>query len=264
MIKENLNEYKEEFKKCINDLKNRKTMYKQIPNLITIARPIGIIPANILFFTGHPILAIILTGLLLTTDLIDGKLARKWNVQSKLGADLDAVGDKIMFLGMSLPIIVSNPIMIINILLEGAISYVNVLSKLKGLNPKTVYSGKVKTCFLSAALLTGYLSSVFGITNNIFKILVGLTCISQSITLYDYITKHNIAKKLKENNIEIKDSKDENQEEIETKEPDNLVEQLKKEREFLLSTKKRDKVYTPKKRIRTILKEKKNNNCHNG
>ena len=94
MIKEQLNKYKEDFNNCINDLKNIKTWYKQVPNLLTISRPIGIIPANILFFTGDVVPAVILTGCLLLTDLFDGKLARKFGVQSKLGADLDAVGDK--------------------------------------------------------------------------------------------------------------------------------------------------------------------------
>jgi len=147
MIKEQLNKYKEDFNNCINDLKNIKTWYKQVPNLLTISRPIGIIPANILFFTGDVVPAVILTGCLLLTDLFDGKLARKFGVQSKLGADLDAVGDKIMFLGMALPLVVSNPLIIINILLEGLISSVNVLGRMHNLDTKTVYSGKLKMWF---------------------------------------------------------------------------------------------------------------------
>lgn len=262
MIQDNLNYYKEEFKKCINDLKNKKTAYKQIPNLITIIRPIGIIPANILFFTGHPMLAIILTGLLLSTDLIDGKLARKWNVQSKLGADLDAVGDKIMFLGMAIPITILNPIMLINILLEAVISYTNVLAKIKGLNPKTVYSGKVKTCFLSILLLTGYLTSFLGIAGNIFKLFIALTGISQSITLYDYIKKYNDEIKLKENNIK---SPLENENLIKGPKESStefLVDQLKKEREFLLSIKDNNQTNIFKKRIKKISNKEKNNH-HN-
>ena len=65
MIKEYLSKYKDDFNNCLKDLKNIKTWYKQIPNLLTISRPIGMIPANILFFTGNVVPAIILTGILL-------------------------------------------------------------------------------------------------------------------------------------------------------------------------------------------------------
>ena len=138
MLKGFLNKYRDDFNDCIGYMKNVRTWYKLIPNLLTISRPIGMIPANILFFTGNVVPAMVLTGVLLLTDLFDGKLARKWNVQSKLGADLDAAGDKIMFLGMALPLIVSNPIMILNVLLEAAIALVNVKGRIKGLNTETV------------------------------------------------------------------------------------------------------------------------------
>ena len=85
MLKEQFLKYKDDFDDCKKWASNIKTWYKLIPNLLTVSRPIGIIPANILFFTGNIVPAFILSGVLLLTDLFDGKLARKWNVTSKLG-----------------------------------------------------------------------------------------------------------------------------------------------------------------------------------
>ncbi len=203
MIKE-LSKYKDDLKNCLNDLKNVKTWYKQIPNLLTISRPLGMIPANILFFTGNVLPAIILTGCLLLTDLFDGKLARKWNVQSKLGADLDAVGDKIMFLGMALPIAVINPMIIINILLEGAIAGVNVMGRLQGLDTKTVYMGKIKTCFLSLLLLMGYVTHFINVPSIIWDIIMMTTCVTQGMTLGSYVNKYKKMKnEIQESNMSL-------------------------------------------------------------
>ena len=249
MIKEYIEKYKREFKKCINDLKHIDTFYKQIPNLITISRPIGIIPANILFFTGQVIPAICLTIGLLLTDLIDGPLARKLNAQSELGADLDAVGDKLMFIGMALPIIVSNPIMIINVILELIISTINVIGRINGLDTRTVYSGKVKTWFLSISLVLEYACKLLGVPNIALKLSLLATGISQLVTIKDY------AKNYKELENKQKEEVQENDTTLDmSPQPEKtLLEQLKREREFLLSTKTQDKEKT-KRRTR-----KKNN-----
>lgn len=189
MIREYLKKYSDDINSCMNDLKNIKTWYKQIPNLLTVSRPIGIIPANILFFTGHVIPAIILTALLLLTDLFDGKLARKWNVQSKLGADLDAVGDKITFLGLSLPLMISNPLLIINLFLEGVVSGINVLGRLKGLDTKTIYFGKIKMWFLSLTLIIGYFTYFFDTMTSILGLAIGVTSLWQLVVVKDYVTE---------------------------------------------------------------------------
>jgi len=51
--------YKSEILECFNDLKSKKTFYKQIPNLLTVSRAVGVIPINILFFTGNIYAALI-------------------------------------------------------------------------------------------------------------------------------------------------------------------------------------------------------------
>ena len=250
MLKEQLMKYKEDFDNCKNDLKNIKTWYRQIPNLLTISRPLGIMPANILFFTGNVVPAVILTGCLLLTDLFDGKLARKWNVQSKLGADLDAVGDKVMFLGMALPIVASNPLILINILLEGAISYINVLGRLEDMDTKTVYSGKIKTWFLSLLLLMGYVTHFFNVPNVILDIIMAITCVSQGVTLSDYVNEYKKMAREKRNEMlkEYQETMEKYDEEVMERDNNSLREKLIKEKEFLLSTRMDEMVVEPKKR----------------
>ena len=248
MFKKILQKYQEEFKQCLNDLKHKETFYKQIPNLITITRPLGMIPANILFFTGHHLAAIILTGILLSTDFIDGKLARKWKVESKLGADLDAVGDKLIFLGMALPLVISNQLFLLNVLLEAAISYINVKGRLNELDTKTVYSGKVKTCFLSTTLLTGYLVEIFNLPHFLFQSLIISTFLTQTIAMQEYTSNYEKMKINSEQNHS-KEDKTKEKDEQNTKKL-NSKQELIKEREFLLSLKEPNKETKNKKKVR--------------
>lgn len=252
MLKSYLAKYNDDIKDCKNWLKNIKTWYKLIPNILTLSRPIGMIPANILFFSGSPLAAVILTSLLLLTDLFDGKLARKWNVQSKLGADLDAVGDKVMFLGMALPLIVSNPIMLLSISFEGAIAFVNVVGRLKGLDTKTVYSGKVKTCFLSLTLGIGYLVEFFNVPVSILHKLVALTAVSQGIALTDYVGKY------KEMELENKYKTMENKYQEINCQKEDVVSDKVYERVISLGNVSVQTKYTGKRRVRKLMHDKRN------
>lgn len=260
MFKKIFSKYEDDLKNCKKDLSNIKSWYRQIPNLLTISRPIGMIPANILFFTGNVVPAIILTGCLLLTDLFDGKLARKWNVQSKFGADLDAVCDKLMFLGLSMPLLVNYPFFIVNIMLEGAIASVNLMGRAEGLDTKTVYSGKIKTWFLSLSLCVGYLVQFFNIPSIAMKISTIITALSQGVALGEYVCEYKRMMDEKnelENEMEIED--DIIFESLSDEEQDKLLEKLSCEREFILSTVEPGKVYTGKKRVRVMMQEKKNN-----
>lgn len=252
--------YKDDFDNCVNYMKNIKTWYKLIPNLLTVSRPLGMIPVNILFFTGNIVPAVVLTGCLLLTDLFDGKLARKWEVTSKLGADLDAVGDKIMFLGLALPLLVNVPGLAINFLLEAGIAGVNVFGRLNNLDTKTVYAGKVKTWFLSLTLLSGYLVQFFNIPKMIFNVLMLITSFFQGYALSDYISNYRKMEFDKKKDINLEEKEDnEFFEREKVKEKTDLIEELVKEKNFYLSSVQPGKVYSGKKRIRVLAHETKHN-----
>lgn len=237
VVLENKINYKEEIKKCLNDMKSIKTFYKQIPNLLTFSRALFGPVVSILFLMGFPVAGVISTMLLFLTDMIDGKLARKWEVVSKFGADLDAFCDKIMFLGLSVPLLVGNPVIFLNFILEGVISLINVIGRINDLDTKTVFSGKVKTCLLLVMLGVGYLVQYLNVSVSFLNMLVGLTAVSQGVAISDYIKEYkrmNKIKKKTEKSIEIEKilSEDDSKKESEK----SIIDELKYERDFILNS----------------------------
>ena len=65
----------------------------QLPNLLSGLR-LALVPALLaLAWTGHPIAFLCLFAFSLSTDLVDGFLARRWKASSEVGAKLDSWGD---------------------------------------------------------------------------------------------------------------------------------------------------------------------------
>lgn len=247
MIKDYIEKYKEEFKKSINDLKHKDTFYKQIPNLLTFLRLVGGLPAGIMYYFINPYLALGMIAFLWGTDAIDGTIARKFHLQSKLGADMDAVADKIMFLASALPLLANTPFLIVNFVLEGIISSINVAGRIRKLDTKTVLSGKVKTVSLALTLVIGYLVQFLGIPSIILRTLIGLTTGLQFVAIKDYITAFIKMHKEQKNEIISKEDIDLSvaqtlEEEIKQKSLIKAeIEQLEQHKNFLLSMKEPDK-----------------------
>ena len=257
MVLEYIEGYKKEIARSIEDMKHRNTFYKQIPNLLTFIRLVGAIPAGIMYYINYK-LFVGLISFLWFTDAIDGRIAKKFDAQSKLGADMDAFADKIMFLGSSIPLLRNIPILIFNFIMEGIISSINVFGRMKGLNTKTVLSGKIKTVSLALTLISGYLVHFFGMSVLILNLLFGLTSMLQIVSIRDYILEFKrMDKKIieeRKNNIEItnestqtlyKEIKYNNN--ISKKDTRNLIEELVKEKEFYLSFREQDNIRNAKK-----------------
>ena len=241
MVLEYIEGYKNEIENSIRDIKNKDTFYKQIPNLLTFIRLIGAIPAGIMYYINTKIF-IGTISFLWFTDAIDGKIAKKFNAQSKLGADMDAFADKIMFLGSSIPLLGIFPILIFNFMMEGVISSINVFGRMKGLNTKTVLSGKIKTVSLALTLISGYLVHFFGMSISILNLLIGLTSMLQIVSIKDYISEFKrMDKELKViKNTDVDDSilfvvdKKDVDKVLVKDTTKNLIDELNKEKEFYL------------------------------
>jgi phosphatidylglycerophosphate synthase len=66
---------------------------RQLPNLLSGLR-LALVPALLaLAWSGHPTAFLCLFALALSTDVLDGYLARRWHASSELGAKLDSWGD---------------------------------------------------------------------------------------------------------------------------------------------------------------------------
>lgn len=69
--------------------------WKTIPNLISFIRIIFIPIFAILFYNGETIAAAIILALSALSDMVDGKIARRFNQVSNLGKILDPIADKL-------------------------------------------------------------------------------------------------------------------------------------------------------------------------
>ena len=83
-----------------------------IPNTLSLIR-VALVPAfvaTLLFMTGIPVWGIIVPtliyGLTALTDMLDGKIARKYNLVTDFGKFIDPLADKFMVIGSQIAILV--------------------------------------------------------------------------------------------------------------------------------------------------------------
>lgn len=241
-------QYKEPVKIALEDLKTKGRRHKQIPNILTLLRltaPAVIIPAALLgniYFIGG---AIIFYSL---TDLADGKIARKWELISKLGADLDALADKLFAGTLLLAASVTNPFLLLNVGLEMAIAGININQKAKGKEAASTLMGKIKTGSLFPLAGAGILSSINPMPTLVGALAVTTTAL-QALTIGSYLKKYNKANQVGKNvksqisQQKLEQISDESKQPIKEKEiikedrANTNIEELQKLKDELLSTK---------------------------
>lgn len=69
---------------------------ENIPNILTYARVLAIPLFITAFVLGWGFIAVVLFMFASCTDFFDGYLARKWNVETKYGAMIDQISDKLL------------------------------------------------------------------------------------------------------------------------------------------------------------------------
>ena len=104
-----MNENNEQQQNEQNEIDKNSRAYKfaagkgvmNLPNKLTISRVV-MIPVFILFFylnfTGHYFVALAVFAIASLTDLLDGKIARKYGLVTNLGKFLDPIADKVLVL----------------------------------------------------------------------------------------------------------------------------------------------------------------------
>lgn len=233
--KEAVNIFNKELKKHFKNLLSGN-IKRELANILTFSRgfisPFVLIP-TILFC--NPVISITAVSAFALTDLFDGKIARKFNSIDNFGKTLDAISDKFFEAGIAIPLIILNPILLINTILELIITKVNVKSFLNGNNPETTYLGKIKTAFLSSTLIFSYLITFINITRLPFYVLVGMTTLLQSAAIYQYKNIDDI-KNIKKKNI--KYDKQEQPKKEETNSEKTLTMQLSKTKKNIEEFKK--------------------------
>lgn len=256
MFNEIINQYKKYRNEYLTNLKNEKNKIRrikmQIPNILTRSRilaPFILVPCAL---TGNFVLATVIASILGLTDCFDGFLARKWNATSNYGQKLDAVSDKLFVIGISLPILITNPLLILStIILETIIGSINFKAQIKGNNPKSTLLGKFKTTVLYVFLASIYLTKALNIPLSLF----GITCYTNVLQLGTAVQYYMIDKKKEKNK---KENIIEKVEELKTDDEDlsispykKQIEELKTLKESLIPsiTEEKEKTYikTPRK-----------------
>lgn len=182
----------------------KKNIVKNIPNALTIIRLLSSFISPVLFINGNIMACISLYSLGIITDCLDGYVARKFDAVSELGRKLDAISDKIFVLPViTLSIIMGNSIMLLPLILEGLIAFVNIAFKSKGIISKTNRVGKFKTVILFPTIIFGLVMTKLYSLINVFLPLLILSTRLQLQALASYINEYQCEyEKKKDNNCQ--------------------------------------------------------------
>ncbi len=196
-------------------------MKKRIPNILTMSRLL-VTPLIIYLGINSQFLALFFLAIFIAfTDFLDGKLARRWNVTSILGAKLDAIGDKCLAFALLAILIFDNHYFFYVLVLEGIISLFNIYVFYKSKIVCSLLIGKIKTWVIFITILLGYINILLPNVNIPVNLFVILTALFQIASLLQYINSYVVSKNQKKN---IR---------LENKEYYNLVKPILENAEFL-------------------------------
>lgn len=170
-------------------------MLKYVPNILTIIRFL-LIPIILLFlFSGNYLLAFIFFTISGITDILDGYIARKFNLVSNFGKLMDPLADKLTQISMLAALFFLNivPVWILIIVLLKEVIMVAGASFLYG-KSVVVYSrwyGKLATVLFYIAIVTSLLikeTSKFTTLNNyLANIDKPIYCLALVATIFSLI-----------------------------------------------------------------------------
>jgi len=161
-----------------------------IPNILSFIR-LGLIPVIIWLYLGegNSLLAgylIVLSGV---TDILDGFIARKFDMSSKLGRAIDPIADKLTQIAIMICLSIRFPLMLIPVILLVARDiYLAVVAYLlmqrKGLVLGSVWHGKVATFLLYATMIVHVFFPDISSRVSIIFIAVSAVMIAVTFVLY--------------------------------------------------------------------------------
>ena len=176
-----------------------------LPNKLTIFRVILIVPFIILLLGGHAgwfgentfvtdMIALAIFIIASLTDLIDGKIARKYNLITDFGKFMDPLADKLLVCSAMIALIEMNRIpswvVIIIIAREFIISGFRLIASDNGVVIAASYWGKFKTAFQMITIIMLVLNLSVPFMNIINTVLIYISLGLTVISLIDYIAKN--------------------------------------------------------------------------
>lgn len=166
-------------------------MLKQIPNILTIIRFLLIPFIVISIFQGDYISGIILFTISGATDVLDGFIARKFNLISNFGKLMDPLADKLTQICVltSITLVHIIPVWILVIVVLKEFIMVMGASFLYG-KDVVVYSkwyGKLATILFYLAIVTSLITIQLNITGLLYYIDLVIYCVALIATIFSLV-----------------------------------------------------------------------------
>ena len=169
-----------------------------LPNKLTILRVI-MVPFFVLFMltdiggTANKWISLILFVVASLTDLLDGKIARKYNLVTNFGKFMDPLADKLLVCSAMICLIEMNKldawIVIVIISREFIISGFRLVASDSGVVIAASYWGKFKTVFQMAMIIV-LIADLGGFFDMLGTVLVWAALALTIISLLDYVFKN--------------------------------------------------------------------------
>ena len=163
-----------------------------LPNKLTILRMIMIVPFVVLLLCGYDYIALVIFIVASLTDLLDGHIARKYNMVTNFGKFMDPLADKLLVCAAMICLVemgrIPSWVVIIIISREFIISGFRLIASDNGVVIAASYWGKFKTTFqmVMICLMIANISQIQILTQVVMWIALALTVIS----LVDYLVKN--------------------------------------------------------------------------
>lgn len=175
-------------------IRNWKKEIWTIPNLLSLFRLI-LIPVYVYIYlnassTKHYVIAAVILAVSCLTDLVDGKIARKFNMISTLGKFLDPLADKATQGAMILCLAVRHPalwaLLALFIVKEGFQLIAMIINLRKGLAlDGALMAGKVCTTILFVTLIIMVLLP--GMSTTTANVLTAICFVAMTVAFVEYI-----------------------------------------------------------------------------
>ena len=164
-----------------------------LPNKLTIFRVILVIPFVALMLNGYDLWAVAVFIIASLTDLLDGKIARKYNLITDFGKFMDPLADKLLVCAAMICLVEMGRLpawmVIIIISREFIISGFSLVASDNGVVIAASYWGKFKTTFQMLMIIVLILN-LGGVFDMIGLVLTWIALILTVVSLIDYLVKN--------------------------------------------------------------------------
>ena len=164
-----------------------------LPNKLTIFRVILVIPFVALMLNSYDLWAVAVFIIASLTDLLDGKIARKYNLITDFGKFMDPLADKLLVCAAMICLVEMGRLpawmVIIIISREFIISGFRLVASDNGVVIAASYWGKFKTTFQMLMIIVLILN-LGGVFDMIGLVLTWIALILTVVSLIDYLVKN--------------------------------------------------------------------------